>query len=59
MRERMIDSKRCGPAENTPPTNSSATSVVVTSMTAVIRPESTSFSIDWPPVPVAWNVRQS
>ena len=50
---------RSGPAEKTPPTSSSAISVVVTSITAASRPESTSFSIDWPPVPVAWKVRQS
>ena len=50
---------RSGPAENTPPTSSSAISVVVTSITPASRPESTSFSIDWPPVPVAWKVRQS
>ena len=55
----MIESKRSGPAENTPPTSSSATSVVVMSMTAEINPESTSFSSDCPPVPVAWKVRQS
>ncbi len=36
-----------------------ATSVVVTSITPATSPESTSFSIDCPPVPVAWKVRQS
>ena len=55
----MIASRRAGPAESTPPTISSAISVVVTSITPVSRPESTSFSIDWPPVPVAWKTRQS
>ncbi len=54
----MIESKRSGPADSTPPTISSQTSVVVMSMTPAIRPESTSFSIDWPPVPVAWKTRQ-
>ena len=52
-------SSRAGPAERTPPTISSAISVVVTSITAARSPESTSFSIDWPPVPVAWKTRQS
>jgi hypothetical protein len=33
--------------------------VVVTSITPASKPESASFSIDWPPVPVAWNTRQS
>ena len=37
----------------------SQTSVVDTSMTPVRSPESTSFSIDWPPIPVAWKTRQS
>ena len=48
-----------GPAESTPPTTSSAISVVVASITPASRPDSTSFSIDWPPVPVAWKTRQS
>src|SRR5688572_27509266 len=52
-------SMRVGPAVRTPPTSSSAISVVVTSSTPARRPESTSFSIDWPPVPVAWNTMQS
>ena len=52
-------SKRSGPALSTPPTISSHTSVVEMSSTPASRPESTSFSIDWPPVPVAWNTRQS
>jgi hypothetical protein len=34
-------------------------SVVVMSRTHFIIPESTSFSKDWPPVPVAWKTRQS
>ena len=33
--------------------------MVVASITPVSSPESTSPSIDWPPVPVAWNTRQS
>ena len=37
----------------------SATSVVVTSMTAEMRPESTNFSIERPPTPVAWKTRHS
>ena len=56
---RAIAPSRSGPAENTPPTRWSAISVVVMSRTAVIRPESTSFSIDCPPVPVAWNTSGS
>jgi hypothetical protein len=55
----MIASSRPGPADITPPPISSAISVVETSITPASRPESTSFSIDWPPVPVAWNTRQS
>ena len=31
----------------------------MTSRTPLISPASTSFSIAWPPVPVAWNTRQS
>ena len=56
---RAIAPSRSGPAENTPPTRWSAISVVVMSRTAAIRPESTSFSIDCPPVPVAWNTSGS
>jgi hypothetical protein len=52
-----IAPSRSGPAEKTPPTRWSAISVVVMSRTAAISPESTSFSIDRPPVPVAWNTR--
>ena len=37
----------------------SATSVVVTSMTAEMAPESTNFSIERPPAPVAWKTRHS
>jgi hypothetical protein len=33
--------------------------VVDTSITPASNPESASFSIDWPPTPVAWNTRQS
>ena len=43
----------------TPPISRSQTSVVVMSMTPASTPESTSFSIDWPPMPVAWNTRHS
>ena len=44
---------------STPPTTSSVTSVVVMSSTPASRPESASFSMVWPPVPVAWKTRQS
>ena len=56
---RAMASMRSGPAVSTPPTISSAISVVVTSITAERSFDSTSFSIDWPPVPVAWNTMQS
>ena len=42
-----------------PPAKRSQTSVKVTSSTAWISPESTSFSMARPPVPVAWKTRQS
>ena len=54
-----ITSRRSGPAGNTPPTTRSAISVVVMSSTAVIIPDSTSFSIERPPVPVAWKTSGS
>jgi hypothetical protein len=59
MPEVSNTSSLCGPADSTPPTNSSATSVVVRSSTAVSEPDATSFSIDCPPVPVAWKTMQS
>jgi hypothetical protein len=37
----------------------SAISVVVASMTPASSPDSTRFSMDCPPVPVAWKMRQS
>ena len=51
--------KRSSVAGNTPPIIMSQISVVVTSMTPDSSRESTSFSMDWPPMPVAWNTRQS
>ena len=51
--------KRSSVAGNTPPISRSQTSVVVTSITPASRPESTSFSIERPPMPVAWNTRHS
>ena len=59
VRVRMIAPKRSSSAGSTPPMSMSATSVVVTSMTAEMAPESINFSIDRPPVPVAWNTRHS
>ena len=56
---RMIAPKRSSVAGSTPPISMSATSVVVRSMTPAIMPESTSFSIERPPTPVAWNTRHS
>ena len=44
---------RSGPAVRTPPTNSSASSVVVRSSTPATIPESMIVSIDLPPAPVA------
>ena len=35
------------------------TPLTITSITPARSPEAASFSIDWPPVPVAWNTRQS
>jgi hypothetical protein len=46
-------------AAKTPPTRRSATSVVVRSMTARKNPLSASFSIDCPPMPVAWKTQAS
>ena len=51
--------KRSSVAAKTPPTIMSATSVVVVSMAPARSPESARFSIARPPVPVAWNTRQS
>jgi hypothetical protein len=56
---RAIASSRPSPALITPPISRSHTSVVEISSTPAISPSSTSFSIDWPPVPVAWKTRQS
>lgn len=52
---RTIASIRPGPPGITPPTISSATSVVVASITPAMLPEATSRSMIFPPVPVAWN----
>ena len=49
---RPAASSRSGPAENTPPTSSSHSSVVVTSSTPRTKPASISDSIEPPPVPV-------
>ena len=51
--------KRSSVAANTPPISRSHTSVVVRSIAASSSPESASFSIERPPVPVAWNTRHS
>ena len=56
---RIAAPKRSSSAANTPPTSMSATSVVVRSMKPASRPESARLSIERPPVPVAWNTRQS
>src|SRR5882757_1138670 len=50
---------RVGPAENTPPTSSSASSVVVMSRTPETKPASISPSMDIPPTPVQWKTRTS
>ena len=50
---------RSSVAGNTPPIRRSQTSVVVMSITPASRPESTSFSIERPPTPVAWKTRHS
>ena len=52
-------SSRSGPAESTPPTRSSHSSVVVTSSTPRRKPDSISPSIDSPPTPVAWKTTGS
>ena len=59
MRARITAPKRSSVAGITPPMSRSQTSVVVTSITPCSRPDSISFSIDWPPTPVAWKTRQS
>ena len=59
MRVRAIAPKRSSVAGNTPPSKRSQTSVVVMSITPAIASKSTSFSIDWPPTPVAWKTRHS
>ena len=56
---RAIAPKRSSVAGSTPPNSRSQTSVVVMSMTPASRPLSASFSMVRPPVPVAWNTRQS
>ena len=52
-------STRSGPALNTPPHTSSASSVVVMSSDPVMYPSVIRLSIVLPPVPVAWKIRTS
>ena len=59
MRARIIAPMRSSVAGSTPPNSMSAISVVMISMTPVSSPESTSFSIERPPTPVAWKTRHS
>ena len=56
---RPAASSRSGPADSTPPTSSSHSSVVVMSSTPCRKPESIRPSIAFPPAPVAWNVSTS
>src|SRR5438128_5079040 len=56
---RPAASSLSGPAESTPPTSSSASSVVVRSRTPLRKLDSTSASMDCPPVPVAWKTSTS
>ena len=51
--------KRSGPALSTPPTRSSASSVVVRSSTPARKPDRASVSNARPPDPVAWKVSTS
>ena len=55
----MIAPNRSSVAGKTPPIRRSQTSVVVRSITPASCPESTSFSIERPPTPVAWKTRHS
>ena len=55
----MIAPKRSSVAGRMPPIIMSQISVVETSITPCIRPESMSFSIDLPPMPVAWKTSGS
>ncbi len=52
-------SSRSGPAESTPPTRSSQSSVVVASRTPRRKPDSMRPSIACPPTPVAWKMTGS
>ena len=59
MPSRPAISSRSGPADSTPPTRSSHSSVVVASSTPLRKPDSISPSMAMPPTPVAWKITGS